>query len=210
MQRLIDRIVEIEWTMFHSTRNVCGPASCQNDRTQFEIMRKAQFLTWNDALLRSYEHDLLQAAANGHNLVTYKYAYMMETTSPLEFQAFQTQLPAVSEEKRALINKLSRVMVRWAEAFAHRYPLLAKLGRPIHTYEDRPNSVSMETYSRGEWMTYSEATLYLLASHYETLSSDGRNIQEDTVSAELTLSGLGSPEQTEQRLANSAQGRTQL
>ena len=210
MQKMIDHIVEIEWTMFHNTKNIGGPASCQNDRSQFEIMRKAQFLAWNEELLRSYEQDLLLAVANGQNLVTYKYAYMMETTAPLELQAFRSQLPAISDEKLALIDELSRIMIQWAEDFANRYPLLAGLGRPIHTYEDHPGSVSMETYSRGEWMTYSEATLHLLVEHYRNLSSNGRNIQEETVSVELSLSGLGTPEQIEQHLTAHTQGRTQL
>ena len=101
MQKMIDRIVEMEWTMFHNTKNIGGPASCQNDRSQFEIMRKAQFLTWNEELLRSYEQDLQLAVSNGQNLVTYKYAYMMEATSPLELQAFRSHLPAISDEKLA-------------------------------------------------------------------------------------------------------------
>jgi len=210
MQKMIDRIVEMEWTMFHNTKNIGGPASCQNDRSQFEIMRKAQFLTWNEELLRSYEQDLQLAVSNGQNLVTYKYAYMMEATSPLELQAFRSHLPAISDEKLAIIDELSQIMIQWAEDFADRYPLLARLGRPIHTYEDHLGSVSMETYSRGEWMTYSVGTLHLLVEHYRCLSSNGRNIQEETVSAELSLSGLGTPEQIERHLTARAQGRTQL
>lgn len=207
MHERISRIIAMEWEMFHSTQNIGGPASCQSDRPQFEIMRKSQFLVWTDAILQSYEQDLLQAIENKQNLVSFKYAYMMESTSPAEFYAIQAQLPAVSEEKKRLIDTLSRQTVLWAEAFASKYPLLARLGRPIHSYEDGPYGVSMETYSRGEWMTYSEATLSLLAAHYAQLAAEGRSVHEETLTQELALSGWGTPEQAERRLAEHAQKR---
>ena len=201
MNEQINRIVELEWQMFHSTQNVGGTASCQNNRSQFEIMRKSQFLTWNEALLDSYENDLMLAVSLRQNLVTFKYAYMMKSTAPDEYRALEAQLPAASAEKQQLIDWLSTQTVRWAEEFAAKYPNLAKLGRPVHSYEDRPGLVSMETYSRGEWMTYSENTLRALTDYYAQLLSEGRNIQEETLVHELRLSGLGSLEQTEQQLA---------
>ena len=70
MHERISRIIAMEWEMFHSTQNIGGPASCQNDRPQFEIMRKSQFLVWTDAILQSYEQDLLQAIENKQNLVS--------------------------------------------------------------------------------------------------------------------------------------------
>ena len=110
----------MEWEMFHSTQNVGGTASCQNNRPQFEVMRKAQFLVWNEEILNSYLDDLTQAVALGYNLVSFKYAYMMEHTAPLEFLAIRDKLPEISEEKHRLIDILSQQTVRWAEAFAEK------------------------------------------------------------------------------------------
>lgn len=201
MKEQISRIIELEWKMFHSTQNVGGTASCQNNRTQFEIMRKAQFLAWTAPILDSYEQDLIRAAEQQQNLISFKYAYMMKATAPDEYRAIESLLPTVSEEKMQLVEALCRQTVLWAEAFAAKYPNLAKLGRPIHSYEDLPYAVSMETYSRGEWMTYGMETLRLLTAHYAALSAEGRNIQEEILTQELMLSGLGSPAQTEQALA---------
>ena len=201
MQERITEIVEREWKMFHSTRNVGGPASCQNNRSQFEIMRRSQFLSWNEALLESYLADLLQAEQDGRNLVTLKYAYMMEQTSPLEYARLADRLPAVSPRCRELVQELVAQTVCWAEEFAARYPALARRGRPIHTADEDGFSASVETYSRGELMTYSERTLSLLKGHYDRLAAAGRNLHTEVLTCELQLSGFESPEQAERLFA---------
>ena len=38
----------IEWEMFHAVQGIDGPASCQQDRKTFEIMRSSQLLGWNE------------------------------------------------------------------------------------------------------------------------------------------------------------------
>lgn len=210
MTDLINTIVQLEWTMFHSTKNVGGPASCQNDRPQFEIMRQAQFLCWPKSALEAYRDDLVRAAEQGQNLVSFKYAYMMELTAPEEYARIKPLLPAVSEEKAAMVRRLSQLTMAWAEAFAAAYPNLASLGRPIHASEDRLGFVSIETYSRGEWLTYSEQTLRLLTGHYENALQEGRNLQLEVLAQELRLSGLGSADQVEQHLARQREGQVAL
>ena len=61
MEKLIENIVNIEWDMFSSTQNLGGQASCQQDRRQFEAMRKAQFLGWDEDSLNCYFEDLNRA-----------------------------------------------------------------------------------------------------------------------------------------------------
>jgi len=59
--KIISRIVDIEWEMFVRVNNVSGKASCQNGPTTFRIMRSSHFSSWSEDVLRSYLGDLLSA-----------------------------------------------------------------------------------------------------------------------------------------------------
>lgn len=87
--QLIKEIVEMEWQQFQNVHNEGGRASCQDDKETFEIMRNSQFLVWNEEVLKSYLADLQDAWADGWNLLTEKYARMMESTAPKEYEAFR-------------------------------------------------------------------------------------------------------------------------
>ena len=82
---LVDAVVTAEWEMFSNVQNVGGKASCQMDPKTFRIMRSSQMDNWDDELLGSYLEDLLNARLEGRNLVTEKYARMMESTFPEEY-----------------------------------------------------------------------------------------------------------------------------
>ncbi len=57
-EALVDDIVQMEWERFDKVENVGGQrADCQDNWSTFEIMRKSQFLTWNEELLVSYRDD---------------------------------------------------------------------------------------------------------------------------------------------------------
>ena len=71
--------------MFDEVQNNGGRAECQNNPREFEIMRSSQLKTWSEDVLKSYLHDLTSAAYSKRNLLTEKYAYMMESTYPEEF-----------------------------------------------------------------------------------------------------------------------------
>lgn len=77
IEELAGEITQREWKMFHSTQNIGGQASCQNDWETFEIMRKSQWETCNKAVLESYLTDLIKAESAGYNILTEKYARMM-------------------------------------------------------------------------------------------------------------------------------------
>lgn len=83
---LIDLVIDKEWKMFDRVQNEGGRASCQNDPATFRIMRASQFMTWPEDLLRSYLADLEHAERAGRNLLTEKYAFMMEYTLPAGIQ----------------------------------------------------------------------------------------------------------------------------
>ena len=75
---LINRIIEAEWSMFDEVNNEGGRAACQDDEWTFYAMRYSQHNAFSVEMLESYEQDIMDAVQEGRNLLTEKYAYMME------------------------------------------------------------------------------------------------------------------------------------
>jgi Protein of unknown function (DUF4125) len=186
---VLQEIVEIEWDMFHSVQSLDGPAACQQDRRTFETMRSSQILSWTQEIAESYLEDLRHARATGRNLMTEKYARMMEYTSPCEFRRVAPSLPALDPSAPPLIERLSRLAVGFMEGLAEKYPHVAAQGRPIRSAGDSRYTPSFETYNRGELATYSPRTLQLLEEHYLGLAAEGKNPAE--IVLEITVAGYG-------------------
>ncbi len=197
MSNTIDAILDIEWEMFHSTKNEGGMAACQQDKRQFTVMRSSQFLAWDNETLESYLADLKAARAEGRNLMTEKYGYMMESTVPFNFMLIKDQLPEITPEKEALAAELVAMNVKWAEEFHARYPRIAAKGRPIHKSADNEWVTSVETYNRGEVLTYSEKTMKLLLSLYKSAEAEGRNLYSEVLFETVKQLGYTSLEQAE-------------
>lgn len=198
--KLIDDIVKIEWDMFDKVINEGGRADCQDNWNTFSIMRKSQYLTWDEALLESYHRDLQMALDSGINLIEQKYGFMMESTSPERFEEIKDGLLECPPQKRALVNEIVRIQVKWMEEFAEQYPKLASNARSIHTSEDSGWNTSAETYLRGELMTYSEGTLLLYGRFVAGLAADGRNLNELTMENTVHLYGYDSLEDAERMI----------
>ena len=148
-----DAVVTAEWEMFSNVQNVGGKASCQMDPKTFRIMRSSQMDNWDDELLGSYLEDLLNARLEGRNLVTEKYARMMESTFPEEYAQLADSLPPLDLEAMAQVDDIVAAHVSWKEDLDNRFPSLADRGRPLRSRDDRPGWVSMETYLRAELRT---------------------------------------------------------
>ena len=99
-EALVKEIVQTEWAMFDRVSNAGGRAGCQDDWETFDIMRRSQFVVWDRVSLESYRNDLQQAEKQGRNLLTEKYAYMMQDTCPEEYQKIEKELPVLSAEKQ--------------------------------------------------------------------------------------------------------------
>lgn len=192
MDTVIEKIVALEWEMFQNTRNEGGRASCQDDWETFEIMRKSQYLTWNESLLHSFYRDLLEGKEAGRNLIMEKYAYMMESTEPEEYEKLKAGLPMVSEEKKALLEQIVAIQVDWREEFARSYPHLSGQARIIRTEEDTLSQVSFETYLRGELKTYSMETLVLYGRHVVEYVKAGKNLTEEIMKHTVAFYGYDS------------------
>lgn len=185
MKSLVEEIIALEWAEFQKVNNEGGRAYCQDDWPGFHIYRKSQFLAWNMQMLESYYADLVDAINDGRNLITEKYARMMESTAPERYLLIKDALPAITGEKQKLIDDIARISLKWAREFAEEYPEIAGSGRPLRAAEDNLYNTSVETYLRGELATYSENTLDLYYKYVTQLSAENKNltkmIMENTV-----------------------------
>lgn len=167
-QAIIENVLDREWDMFQNVQNVGGRASCQEDSITFRIMRRAQFEGWDDETLASYQNDLAEAETSGHNLLSEKYGYMMKWTFPDEYEQIKDLLPPVSAEKAQLVEEILDIELRQTAKFREMYPNIGRQGRPLTAAEDHLGT-SVETYTRGELLTYSCQTLRKHLEHLRKL-----------------------------------------
>jgi len=160
-EKLVEEIVSLEWEMFAAVNNVGGASPCQNDHKTFDIMRSSQAEAWTEELLESYIDDLKVAREHNRNLMTEKYAYMMERTFPGEYAKIEAFLPVVDESTMNIIDKIVEVSIDLRLDTFEKYPNLLYLSRAIRSSEDTAFQTSFETYLRGELKTYSLVTLVL-------------------------------------------------
>jgi hypothetical protein len=206
-ETVIRDILDREWKMFQAVRGLDGPAPCQQDRRTFEIMRSSQLLSWDQKTAESYLDDLRRAGAAGHNLMTEKYARMMESTSPCECRGVGAVIPELDTAAARLVEQLSELSVRWMEEAAVKYPLVASRGRPIRSCDDSRFTTSFETYNRGELATYSAKTLRLLQTHYLELAASGKNPAEMILEHTMVSYGFASLDDAEAALRAHAERR---
>ncbi len=199
-ERLIGELVRLEWRQFDGVKNEGGRAGCQDDWTTFRIMRTSQFRAWDEPVLASYRRDLLDAEARGWNLLTEKYARMMESTAPEEYARLRDRLPRRSEERLARQEEVVALHVGWNEAMAARYPKYSAGGRPIHTAEDTPYATSSETYLRGELGTYSDETFALYREMILRYRERGENLVERIAAEQARQYGYDSLADAENHL----------
>lgn len=160
-EKIINKILEKEWKYFSNLNNIGGRADCQDNREDFIIMRKSQWETFNKETLLSYLEDLNLK----NNPLFQKYAQMMKYNSPEEYEKIKNILEKASEEKTDLVNKIMFIYMEWEKEFFERYPIFSSMGRPLYSSEDDNIETSIETYLRGELLSYSEKTLKLYLNY---------------------------------------------
>ncbi len=197
---LIDKIVQEEWEQFDKVVNEGGRAECQDNWTTFSIMRKSQYQAWSEELLVSYYNDIKTAKCQGWNLITEKYARMMESTAPDKFAELADKLPQRSPQRIAIQETVIAIQVGWMEEFAAKYPKMAANARSIRTSEDSAYNTSYETYLRGELGTYSEETFILYGRFVADLQKRGANLAYMIMNNTAKLYGYQSVEDAESKI----------
>ena len=197
---IIDEIIDAEWRFFDKVQNEGGRAGCQDDFETFQIMRKSQFLAWDEATVQAYAEDLRTAQQVGRNLIQEKYARMMASTAPEQYATFAHLLPALSAWQLQTIEAIIEIQVSWREIFARDYPHMSGQARLIRTAEDTPYQTSFETYLRGELGTYSEKMLASYQSMVKAYQQRGENLTTRTMDETARLYGYQGLEDAESRL----------
>ncbi|MBR1816167.1 MAG: DUF4125 family protein [Lachnospiraceae bacterium] len=197
---LIEEIILREWNQFDKVDNEGGRADCQDDWNTFSIMRRSQYMTWTEELLSSYRNDLAEADSKGWNMITEKYARMMESTAPDKYMELKANLPVRSPERIAIQEEIIKIQIGWMEEFAVKYPNMAANSRSIHTYEDTAYNTSYETYLRGELGTYSDDTLVLYGRFIAKVNQEGKNLAYMIMNNTALLYGYSSVEEAETKI----------
>ncbi|MCI7552108.1 MAG: DUF4125 family protein [Actinomycetaceae bacterium] len=190
--QMIKDIVRDEWEMFTAVQNVGGPAACQSQDETFTIMRTAQFSTWSDDTLESYQRDVSIAKVRGRNLMTEKYARMMSVTHPDEYAQIESQLPAISEHAFDLVNTIASQHELWDQQVAEEFPNLRGRGRTRDEEAQVGGGPSANTYMVGELLTYSVTTLESMMRDVEVALAEKRNPVRDQL--EYTIKQYGWPD----------------
>ena len=199
-EKIVDKIVRLEFSAFDKVQNVGGRASCQNDWPTFYVMRKSQYLTWNRTMLMQYYYDFQREFNRGHNLIEEKYGRMMESTAPWEYEQIKEHFPYISPGKKAIIEQIVALQVGWMEEFAQKYPHMAENARSVRSGDDNLYNTSYETYLRGEISTYSDKMLELYGRYVVEYAGTGRNPAYEIMSNSARMYGYKDVDEAEKRL----------
>ncbi len=200
-------IAKSEFEAFDKVQNEGGRASCQNNWPTFKVMRMSQYMTWTEDMLLQYLYEFKTNYANGRNMIEEKYARMMESTAPLEYARFAKRLPEVSEAKKAIVEQIVALQVKWMEEFAAQYPNLAEDARAIHTAEDLAYDTSYETYLRGELCTYSDRMLEMYGRYIVAHAQAGKNVACEIMKNTVQFYGYQDLETANAKSANDTHDR---
>ena len=201
-EQLIFEVAQTEWELFQQVYNTGGRASCQDDPDTFFKMRMSQWMVYSDEVLLSYREDCEKACKEGRNVIFEKYGRMMESTFPEEYEGIKEHLPDVTD-KLDIVEKIVKVNLEWDAEMMKEYPNLRKRGRVATTAEDGIMAgSSMESYLRGELLTYSKRTLELVWKETEEAYNKGESLLKQTITNETLFYGYQSLEAAEARYAS--------
>ena len=203
-EQMIDSIIEAEWKMFQNVHNIGGRADCQDDFKTFEIMRASQAESWSEAMLESYLDHLTAAENSGRNLISEKYARMMQSTSPSEYARIKHLLPLLDPKAAELIERIVTIELEWGQELIEKYPYIVGRGRPLFSTGDSISVTSTETYLRGELATYSLRTLELYLEHIQKEQSENINGAAITLLYMMKQYGFNSLEEANEAMKNRA------
>ena len=200
-EKLIDEILEKEWNYFSNLNNIGGRADCQDNREDFIIMRKAQWLTFNEETLLSYFEDL----NSKNNPLFQKYGQMMKYNSPKEYEKIKNLLEQPSSQKLDLLEKIIEIYMKWEEEFFKAYPIFSSMGRPLYSKQDDDEDTSIETYLRGELLSYSEKTLALYLKYILEMKNKNINLAVKNMDNLASMQGFENSQDVENYYTKNSQ-----
>ncbi len=172
-ESLIKQIVLIEWKMFTNTKNIGSRSTCQDEKGNFFASRSAYWNMFDENVLNSYLDDLKDKESKNINIVTQKYGYMMKETDYDYFKKIEHLLPNVSEKKASLVDSIMLIYMKWEEDLLSSN--IDNKNRILYKKYNTKESTSVETYMRGELLSYSEETLFKILSQFLKDLSGNKN-----------------------------------
>lgn len=197
-EKIINKILEKEWKYFSNLNNIGGRADCQDNREDFIIMRKSQWETFNKETLLSYLEDLNLK----NNPLFQKYAQMMKYNSPEEYEKIKDILEKPTKIKINLVNEIMSIYMEWEKEFFKKYPIFSSMGRPLYSSEDNDIETSIETYLRGELLSYSEKTLKLYLDYIIVNKEKNMNLAIKNMDNLAKMQGFNDSDDVEEYYKN--------
>ena len=197
-EKLIEEILEKEWAYFSKLNNIGGRAACQDNREDFIIMRKSQWETFNEETLLSYLEDL----NSKNNPLFQKYVQMMKYNSPQEYEKVKDILESPSKNKITLVEKIMSIYMEWEEEFFKKYPIFSSMGRPLYSKDDDNIETSIETYLRGELLSYSKKTLEFYLKYILEMKEKNKNLAIKNMDNLASMQGFKNSDEVEEYYKN--------
>ncbi len=196
----VESIVEIEWNMLLQSSG--DSTEITGDKEIFCSMRRSQYNEWSDLAAESYLADLKKAEIESRNLIIEKNIRMMKIYAPMQYEQVKSSLEPVSERKEALVSEVSDLLIAQMAECHVKYPYVTR-GQLLRSTEDTETSFSVETYQKGELMTYSEETLEKLKSHILDLAGRNENLTENILAGSIGMYGYKSLAEADKAIAES-------
>lgn len=179
MDASVQELLDLEWQLFDEAPLAGRRTARPGERELFAITHSSELASWTPELRASWRQDLLNAQAEGRNLINEKYIYMLKRTDSERYDTLKHTLPAASMEKLWLVDWICQAQTAWQENLEERYPYLMQSMETV--YEDADGPSFHETALRSGLMACSVNTLRLYASQIERSQKAGGNLREDVL-----------------------------
>ena len=132
-------------------------------------------------------------------MVAERYAHMMKVTNPSEYEQIKQNLRPLGKEAVRLAETIMGIFSEWNKDIDKRYPNIRSFGRP--TTEDG-YWTSVDTYLRGELLTYSVKTLSLCLQDIYQAQAQSINLSEMMLLNMARFYGFQALDDMENRIAS--------
>ena len=126
----------------------------------------------------------------------------MKHNSPQEYEKVKNILENPSKNKITLMEKIMSIYMEWEEEFFKKYPIFSSMGRPLYSTEDDNIETSIETYLRGELLSYSEKTLQLYLNYIIEMKEKNINLAIKNMDNLANMQGFKNSDEVEEYYKN--------
>ena len=92
--------------------------------------------------------------------------------------------------------------MEWEKEFFKKYPIFSSMGRPLYSTEDDNIETSIETYLRGELLSYSEKTLQLYLKYILEMKEKNINLATKNMDNLASMQGFKNSDEVEEYYKN--------